>query len=522
MSKKLHATSIVLVLLMLATACTGDDATDSASPAPEAPAASGDAVTLKVMSFNVRYGGTYGYEHIVEAIEAAEADVVGIQEAAGKTRQIAEDLGGWYAAPRLQIVSRFPILEPPESSSEWGAGIDSKGRWAYIEVAPGRYVTMMNTHLPCCPYGPYRIARKDVGLKDVLKGEESRRGPAIREQLRAAQPVIDLGLPSFMTGDYNQPSPRDWTADAVAARDDASYPVVWPATQAMEDAGYTDSFRAVHPDAVAKPGITWTPGNGPDQIIKPDEVLDRIDFVWAFGDATPVDSAVVGENGSEYTDIGIDQWPSDHRAVVSTFEVVPGPAEVFVAPLEYRVEQGQSLEVAFHAPGEEGETVEAACGTDPSATATEATGGEADGTVTLATDSLSPGTCEVRLNDADGQTLSANTFWLLEPGAEPSVQVNASSYRVGQPISVSWENGPGNRYDWIMLSHPGANEKRPWSDWGNDKVWTFIDAHVAGTTELNDASHGRWPMAPGTYIARLCLDDDFTCMATSKKFTIEG
>ena len=73
-----------------------------------------------------------------------------------------------------------------------------------------------------------------------------------------------------------------------------------------------------------------------------------------------------------------------------------------------------------------------------------------------------------------------------------------------------------------MISHPGANAKRPWSDWGANKVWKFIDADVAGSTEVDDDAHAAWPVPEGTYIARLCLDDDFKCIATSDKFQVKG
>jgi hypothetical protein len=49
------------------------------------------------------------------------------------------------------------------------------------------------------------------------------------------------------------------------------------------------------------------------------------------------------------SDIVVEPWPSDHRAVVSTFRVEPADARTFVAPLDVRVPIGQPVLGAFHA-----------------------------------------------------------------------------------------------------------------------------------------------------------------------------
>ncbi|MEQ7052677.1 hypothetical protein ABN764_18720 [Paenibacillaceae sp. P-4] len=88
----------------------------------------------------------------------------------------------------------------------------------------------------------------------------------------------------------------------------------------MEQLQFRDSYREVHSDPLTKPAVTWTPGGNGH--IALDEVHDRIDFVYAGGPSATIDSRIVGERGP-YTDIAITPWPSDHRAVVSTFELIP-------------------------------------------------------------------------------------------------------------------------------------------------------------------------------------------------------
>ena len=69
-----------------------------ASPVSTAAARADGTIRLKVMTFNIREGGVHGqFSKVVEAITAADADVVGLQEPFGRTRKLARALG-WYAA----------------------------------------------------------------------------------------------------------------------------------------------------------------------------------------------------------------------------------------------------------------------------------------------------------------------------------------------------------------------------------------------------------------------------------------
>ena len=159
-----------------------------------------------------------------------------------------------------------------------------------------------------------------------------------------------MGILVFLTGDFNSPSYLDWTEEADASRDDMPYPVEWPVSKALADAGFKDSYRAANPDPVARPGFTWTPG-GPESAKH--EVHDRIDWVLSTGPATATVSSVVGEAGNENVDISIPMWPSDHRSVVSTFRVTPSPTPSFVAAEARAYQQGDEVSVRYHAkPGE--------------------------------------------------------------------------------------------------------------------------------------------------------------------------
>jgi hypothetical protein len=64
------------------------------------------------------------------------------------------------------------------------------------------------------------------------------------------------------------------------------------------------------------PGLTWTPTKTADD---PTTHLDRIDFVYSKG-VSPKAVQIVGEKG-ENANIVISPYPSDHRAIVATYDL---------------------------------------------------------------------------------------------------------------------------------------------------------------------------------------------------------
>ena len=284
------------------------------------------------MTFNIREGGVHGqFSKVVEAITAADADVVGLQEPFGRTRKLARALG-WYAAPRLHTISRFPILQP--------AG--SHGFWGWLLVAPGKVVTIANIHNPSYPYTVDMMRLGTATKAEILQIERHVRVRWMEPFLDSLAPQLAAGDPVFFTGDFNAPSWRDWTPRVVNALGwqpttlryrAPRFSIRWPTSVVMEKAGFRDSFREARPDAVTNPGFTWTSGHPG---ISPWDVFDRIDFVWAAGSSQTMSSRVVGDD-DPMSDIVVEPWPSDHRAVVSTFSVEPADAPTFVAPLDVRV-----------------------------------------------------------------------------------------------------------------------------------------------------------------------------------------
>ncbi|MGD2129584.1 MAG: endonuclease/exonuclease/phosphatase family protein [Lysobacterales bacterium] len=469
-----------------------------------APAAHAD--DLRVMTFNIEYGGHHvSWDNVKQAIRDAKADIVGIQEAEGNLAQLADELG-WHYDRRNYVISRFPVIEPP--------GAD--GKYVWVETEPGNGVAMANVHLPSDPYGPYQV-RDGVGLEDVITMERATRLPMIGVYARALLPLIQSDVPLFLTGDFNAPSHRDWTPETVGKRPFLKYPVPWPVSRAMERLGFKDSFRAVHPDPVKDPGLTWWSGRPPLDFYAPGEndPQDRIDFVWFAGPAKALSSEVVGEKGGPGVSIGLSPWPSDHRAVVSLFRVEPValPDLVTTARRVYRV--GQDVIVRYHLGKDEQRKLSLwRAGFGQPITSIEVNG---DGNQTFETTELGPGHYRATLEAAGAVAPMNREFWVQALDAVPALEVQAEHFKADQPIPLQWSNAPGNRNDYIGI-YPENVEP----GYESAVAWAYVDALPDGSLTLDKTtSSGVWPLAPGRYVARLIEDDGAATLAKSKAFVVE-
>ena len=70
----------------------------------------------------------------------------------------------------------------------------------------------------------------------------------------------------------------------------------WPVSEELFDLGFRDSYREAHPDPVKEPGTTHRSG-------------ERIDYVYAAGPSTTLDSKLVGERGGEDVEIEASRGP---------------------------------------------------------------------------------------------------------------------------------------------------------------------------------------------------------------------
>lgn len=479
-----------------------------------------DSITLKVMSFNIWYGGEQvSFDQVVKAIKAADPDIIGLQEPDGNTGKIAEAAGYPYVDARRHIISRYPLFDsgtgtPPASSGLVYSlnGVSAETVQAWVLVRPGKMVAMANIHLTSDPYGPEAV-RDGKTLDEVMKIETDTRMPEALPVAEALGKLAKSGVPLFLTGDFNSPSHLDWTKDVVAARKAVKFPVEWPASKLFADSGLSDSYRAVRPDPVKDPGLTWTPGT-PYPYVRKEETHDRIDMIWS-ANAKAVASVIAGEPGNPDVAIAIDPWPSDHRAVVSTFEVTPIDAPALITVEPRPVMAGEDFFLRVNMPDK----------ADWSAVVTVRDGNPATDALTgvanvgswdrrsiklTLPDWPDGGEFDAILLDAEGKELARSQFTIRAQGATAQLATDKDSYKPGEPIQITFSDAPGYKYDWIAVYGSGQGDANIF----NYLSYVYTNARFNGTVTLDENALSE-PLTAGDYELRLMKDDHYAVQATA-------
>jgi len=477
-----------------------------------------DAVTLKVLTFNIWYGGDQvSFAKVIEAIRLADADIVGLQEPDGKTLEIAAAAGYPYADTRRHIISKYPLFDsalgvttateaPPYSI----AGLDPDAVHAWVMVTPGRVVAVANTHLTSDPYGP-ELVRDGAPLEEVLANEAEVRMPEAQALVDGLGPVAASGAPVILTGDFNSVSHLDWTEAAQAARPEMRYLVEWPVSKLIEAAGFADTYRVAHPDPVADPGLTWTPGR-PWPVVPEGETHDRIDFVFA-ANARVIASEILGEPGNPAVQLSVTPYPSDHRGVLSTIEVVPVAAPALITVEPRPVVLGDSYLIRAQVPGGNWTAVIVNAGAD---WAEGGVTGIADvplvdrPTLRLSTIGMKTGEYDAVLIQ-NGAELARHRFSVIPADRRASVTLAAPVVPGGE-IALGFAGAPGFKLDWI-----GVYRK------GEVSAYNYLGFAYTGARHQGDmtfpAAELYEELAPGDYELRLMLDDHYQTMAVAP-FTV--
>src|SRR5581483_670159 len=276
---------------------------------------------LKVMSFNIWLNASQGLSNVVAVIRTNGADIAGLAECNSTTASnLANQLGFYWTqgagAAECAIVSRYPLVRIGETTVPYG------GVGAVVELSPGQHVPFFAAHLMFDPYGPYWL-KWGSNTTAIVNMENQNLMPGLNDLLQLAAPYLPLNPPAFLVGDFNAPSHLDYTN------------LPWPTSIACVNAGFADSYRDLHPGnrlfvstnapfLFNDPGVTWTPRGLSSE---PNGVYDRIDFIhYQPGKGvTPTSSTELDANNGQ-----VNTWPSDHRAVLTTFTLTPPTLEATV------------------------------------------------------------------------------------------------------------------------------------------------------------------------------------------------
>ncbi len=327
--------------------------------APQSAPAGVDS--LRVMAWNVLHGSNDvddGPEKTLAVIRDAAPDVVLMQESydidgdrpkLGKW--LSEQLGWNYhqgESPHLCVLTPLE-MDATFLHHQW------HGLGALLTDGHGRSLLAWSIWLDYRSFITYEL-RDNPGMTDELllaaESERSARLPQVRALLEHIDGAGHLAadVPVIVGGDWNTPSHLDWTTDTarVFKRRRA---LDLPVSIAMHDAGFTDTFRAVHPDPVQQPGITWSPMFRTSG--ETEQGFDRIDRIYLKNPEPsaeswslhPVSGTVLP---TPWEDDGIEvrdrMFPSDHGAVVMDMEW----RRQGVLPVEASVDQVELRVLAFN------------------------------------------------------------------------------------------------------------------------------------------------------------------------------
>lgn len=450
------------------------------------------------MQFNIEEGGTLiSLEQIISIIKASHPDAVCILEAAGNLPRIAQKLGWTYYDTRLQIISQYPLIDPPEG----------KGIYTYLEISPGKIIALSNVHLPAELYGP-RLFLEGASHSIVTHIEKKMRLTQLEQHLKVLPSLAAQGIPTFLAGDFNAPSHLDWTEEAVTdgfhqhrCTPCKSEHFEWPVSKALEEVGFRDSYRELHPNPTNTPGFTWwsdrprVPGWNP-QITDPH---DRIDFIYVAGPAKTIRSERIG---SCCAPSSFSPWPSDHCAVVSTFDLTPAQAPTLIGVHKRVVEVGEPMSLTYRAPYGDGHALTLVHASTQTAVASKPLGNNTYGTSTFSTLGWQAQPYEAHLLNSEGKIISRIPFAIRDPAMHPILALTKKEYRYTEPIVVSWKHGLGHRGDWLGIVPQEAHPQE-------HIMWEYTKAELEGTYSFDATRPLDWPLAPGDYTLGYFIDDTF-------------
>lgn len=288
---------------------------------------------LRVLVWNIQRGANHfddGPEKALAVIRAAAPDVCLLQESYDIDGDRPE-LGAWLAGElgwhQWQGKSTHLCVLTPLTIEEQRFHAVWHGVGARLVDAQERRFLVYSTWIDWREYVPYHLRDHPEASDEELLALESKKSDRLRqcrallEHLRSTG-ALNGELPLLVGGDWNCPSHLDWTADtARVMRYRRALPL--PVSVAMQEAGFVDTFRALHPNPIQRPGITWTPlARGTAEKPVPADRIDRLysrpnDDGWRL---EPVAAHVLPER---FEPMSVEQkdrvFPSDHGALVVDF-----------------------------------------------------------------------------------------------------------------------------------------------------------------------------------------------------------
>ena len=283
--------------------------------------------------------GKTARERMIEIVRDSRADVVAMIETYGSAADIAESLGFEYhtesASANLCIFSRYPLSE-----IELLEGLNPFSFIAATVTLPGgQRVRVYDIWLTSGGRHIVDIKNPQVSDEEFTRGDDNRyehvqqllEHPRFQKDYANAEAV-----PLIVAGDFNCVSHLDHTEETKRAGLNHARDLPIKTSKAMTDLGFTDTYRAAHPEIRPDTyGHTWTTvGMGfvyeadkgfvpVDENPEPKyrDPYTRIDYIYAYGRKLGIAESDVLTHHPSNPKRSFPEFPSDHAAVVTRFRV---------------------------------------------------------------------------------------------------------------------------------------------------------------------------------------------------------
>jgi exodeoxyribonuclease-3 len=222
-------------------------------------------VTLRLLTYNIKYGGERREEPLVHVIDACAPDIVVLEEAVKPhvVERLARDcrMPQWAARPRqsLAFMSRIDV-----AAYQWHR--PRLSRHAFLEIVPrAAECRVFGLHLSAV-HAAWTERRRVFELRALLRS------------IAAHQHGLHV-----LTGDFNSLAPGEiLDARQLPRRLRALVwlsggRIRWRTIQVILDAGYVDAFRTMN--AASDPGLTfptWNPHVRLDYAFVPAAFVSRL------------------------------------------------------------------------------------------------------------------------------------------------------------------------------------------------------------------------------------------------------
>lgn len=292
--------------------------------------------TVKIMTYNMEYGGNNRRaiesrataETYAKIIKESNADIVAFQESVifeikdkkysilkNTTEEIAKVLGWNFIIQKYNndyatsIITRFTVKKLYKIDDMYNA-LQRNITIAVRLKVNDEEILIINDHLRDEPYQPF-ILNDNKGIPNpkefILSNIISAYNTRSKQLFETIDNLILLEenkrIPTFLTGDFNEPSHLDWTKKSYN-KGICPYEVKWPTSNGLIERGFQDSFRSIYPDVDKFPGISWSLKLPEDA----GERFDRIDYIYF------KNSIVINANN-------FDPGLSDHAAFIAEFKL---------------------------------------------------------------------------------------------------------------------------------------------------------------------------------------------------------